>query len=145
MAVHPASISPRDIHHIAQRLARLEAGDLIGRDQYLAALRTRSQLAARVRGVFAQCDLVVVPTTVSTAPPLDHIDRPVDGHEVNWPDVSARTVALWNVTGLPALSLPIGTGDDGLPVGMQIVGPPHGDERCLALAQLVERSVVNAM
>ena len=77
--------------------------------------------------------------------PLDQIDRPVDGHEVNWPDVSARTVALWNVTGLPALSLPIGTGDDGLPVGMQIVGPPHGDERCLALAQLVERSVVNAM
>jgi aspartyl-tRNA(Asn)/glutamyl-tRNA(Gln) amidotransferase subunit A len=42
-------------------------------------------------------------------------------------------MALWNVTGLPSLAVPIGFGTDGLPIGMQIAGAPFTDETCLAV------------
>jgi len=90
---------------------------------------TRSVLAA-----IARCDVVVAPACLQTAPPFDDVDRPVAGVPVTWPDVSARTMALWNVTGLPAVAVPIGVGDDGLPVGMQVAGIAFADERCLAVA-----------
>ena len=50
---------------------------------------------------------------------------------------TARTMALWNVTGLPSVAVPIGFGDDGLPIGMQVAGPAFADEtlprRCCRL------------
>ena len=62
------------------------------------------------------------------------MEAPVAGVAYNWPDVHARTVALWNVTGLPSVAVPSGHADAGLPVGIQVAGPPHADERCLAIA-----------
>ncbi len=82
----------------------------------------------------AGCDVVVAPACVQTAPPFDDVDRPVAGVAATWPDVSARTMALWNVTGLPSVAVPIGFGDDGLPIGMQVAGAAFADERCLAVA-----------
>ena len=111
---------------------RLEVGNQISLSAYHDALIARRRLADEMTAGFGDCDVVVVPAAVSTAPPRDHLDRPVDGHQVTWADVSARTMAVWNVTGLPALAVPTGFAD-GLPTGMQIVARPHDDERCLAL------------
>jgi aspartyl-tRNA(Asn)/glutamyl-tRNA(Gln) amidotransferase subunit A len=124
---------PRDAMTPAFR-GRLEVGDRVDRDTYLAALRARHALAAQVTADLAAVDAFVVPTCVSAAPRLDAMDAPVAGVEVTWPDVSARTVALWNVTGLPAVSVPIGFDTCGLPLGMQLAGVPYSDERLLAIA-----------
>jgi aspartyl-tRNA(Asn)/glutamyl-tRNA(Gln) amidotransferase subunit A len=123
--------APRDLLSPAFR-RRLEIGDQIPDAAYREALTARSRLADRVVAGFGACDVVVVPAAVSTAPPRSHLDRPVAGHAVTWPDVTARTMAVWNVTGLPSLAVPTGFAA-GLPAGMQIVGRPHDDERCLAL------------
>jgi aspartyl-tRNA(Asn)/glutamyl-tRNA(Gln) amidotransferase subunit A len=117
---------------------RLEVGDRVDRHTYLAALRARHALAAQVAADLATVDAFVVPTCVSAAPRLDAMDAPVAGVEVTWPDVSARTVALWNVTGLPAVSVPIGRNPSGLPLGMQLAGIPHSDERLLAIAAIYQ-------
>ena len=45
---------------------------------------------------------------------------------------------VWNVTGQPAISLPLGETADGLPVGVQIVGPPGRDDLVLAVAAQLE-------
>jgi amidase len=45
------------------------------------------------------------------------------------------------LTGCPALSLPCGLTADGLPVGLQIVGPPHGDATLLGMAALIEQAL----
>jgi Asp-tRNA(Asn)/Glu-tRNA(Gln) amidotransferase A subunit family amidase len=124
---------PRDDMTPAFR-GRLEVGDRVERDTYLAALRARHALAAEVTADLAAVDAFAVPTCVSAAPRLDAMDAPVAGVAVTWPDVSARTVALWNVTGLPAVSVPIGFSTGGLPLGMQLAGAPFSDERLLALA-----------
>ena len=49
-------------------------------------------------------------------------------------------VRLWNVTGQPAISLPLHETDDGVPVGVQLVGPPGREDLVLALAAQLEQS-----
>lgn len=113
---------------------RLEIGDRIEHATYVDALRARRGLVRSVCNDIEGLDAVIVPGTVMTAPRLDDMEAPVAGVACNWPDVHARTVALWNVTGLPSVALPSGHSGAGLPVGIQVAGPPHADERCLAIA-----------
>jgi amidase len=47
-------------------------------------------------------------------------------------------VRLWNVTGQPAISLPLHATSDGVPVGVQLVGPPGRDDLVLGLAAQLE-------
>lgn len=49
--------------------------------------------------------------------------------------------ALWNITGQPAVSLPLFHGDDGLPLGVQLVGPPAGETVLLVLAWQLEQAL----
>ena len=50
-------------------------------------------------------------------------------------------VRLWNVTGQPAISLPLHETEDGIPVGVQLVGPPGRDELLISLAAQLEATV----
>jgi len=125
--------APRDWLSRAFR-RRLEDGATIDDATYADARRARRALTHAVTAAIAGYDAVVLPACVQTAPPFDDVDRPVAGVPSTWPDVSARTMALWNVTGLPAVAVPIGFGDDGLPIAMQVAGAAFADERCLAVA-----------
>ncbi len=153
VAVHGASLSwvitmaeaartydavPRELLSPAFR-ARLETGERIDHQTYLGALLARRALTEQVIESLAAYDAAVLPANLSTAPPFDDVDRVVAGVEPNWPDVTARTFALWNVTGLPALAVPAGFGTDGLPIGIQFVGLPHHDEALLAIAASFQR------
>ncbi|BEL05367.1 amidase [Actinoplanes sichuanensis] len=96
-------------------------------DRMVGALRE----ALRTHHVLA-CATVAV-----TAPPIGVHTLTVDGRD--WPVemVLTRLTAPYNAAGLPALSLPIGVAD-GLPIGLQLAGPPLGDELVLRAARLVE-------
>jgi aspartyl-tRNA(Asn)/glutamyl-tRNA(Gln) amidotransferase subunit A len=58
------------------------------------------------------------------------------------PATQADLTVLANVAGLPAASIPMGPGRDGLPTGLQIIGPRGADARVLAAAQAIERLAV---
>jgi Asp-tRNA(Asn)/Glu-tRNA(Gln) amidotransferase A subunit family amidase len=45
---------------------------------------------------------------------------------------------LWNITGQPAISLPLNATDDGVPVGVQLIGPPRADGLLLSIAAQLE-------
>jgi amidase len=45
----------------------------------------------------------------------------------------------WNIAGLPAASVPFGRDDDGLPIGMQLIGPAGSESRLLSLAAQIEQ------
>ena len=50
-------------------------------------------------------------------------------------------VRVWNVTGQPAISLPLHETEDGIPVGVQLVGPPGRDDLLISLSAQLEASV----
>lgn len=85
--------------------------------------------------------MLLCPTVI--VPPFDVDVRYVDevqGHEFdNYVHWLALTFAV-TLTACPALSAPAGMTGDGLPVGLQIIGPPRGEARILAAAELLERT-----
>jgi aspartyl-tRNA(Asn)/glutamyl-tRNA(Gln) amidotransferase subunit A len=104
-------------------LSRLESGRAITAVSYLKARRTRQVLTRAVDAALDGCHAIVLPTLPIVAPPLGAIDASVDAdHGEALPVRSAmlRLTQLFNITGHPAISLPIES--PGLPVGLQLVG-----------------------
>ncbi|MBO0849307.1 MAG: amidase, partial [Pseudonocardia sp.] len=97
------------------------------------ALAARDEGRRAVLELFAEYDLLALPTVPVVAPPLGARSIPVNGHELDARAVVLSMTSPWGVLGLPAISVPAGT-VDGLPVGLQLVGPPGGEERLLTAA-----------
>jgi aspartyl-tRNA(Asn)/glutamyl-tRNA(Gln) amidotransferase subunit A len=110
---------------------------------YASALAQRTAVFRRVQALFEQFDVLISPTISRPALDADHDAHApitIDGREAG----SIR--GAWypytfpfNLSGHPAISLPCGWSGDGLPIGLQIVGPWHADRRVLALAEHLER------
>ena len=91
---------------------------------YADAERVLDAAALKMRRLFAQIDVLVMPTTPQGAFPLD---GPV-------PDSQADLTSFANLAGCPAVSIPMGTLPGGLPIGLQLVGARGSDLRLLELA-----------
>jgi Asp-tRNA(Asn)/Glu-tRNA(Gln) amidotransferase A subunit family amidase len=104
------------------------------------ALRHRHRLTRELVALMAGVDVIVTPTTASTAPVIPEATLP-DG-ESNLPVVDAlmRFVRLANLTGFPALSVPAGFDRAGLPVGVHFMGRPYEEHLLLRLGRVVERA-----
>ena len=98
---------------------------------YLKAMRVRTQIRAAFHDLFADLDLLLAPTYLSLP---DRADQPFDETEPKRPDqkgVAAHLIPASNLAGLPALSVPCGF-VDGLPIGLQFVGPPFSENMIVA-------------
>jgi amidase len=117
-------------------------GERIGAGEYVQAVSAARRGTAAVLEALAPFELVVSPVLTRPAVPLDEFPLAAPRREL-WSayyDWHSYTVPF-NVTGQPALSLPIGTTADGLPVGLQIAGPPGADALVLALGAAIERAL----
>src|SRR5690606_14420724 len=84
-------------------------------------------------------DVVLAPTTAEPPAPIGVIDG-LGGWETDRRMVAACPYAWpWNVLGWPALNVPAGLTDDGLPIGAQLMGPADSERLLLALAAQLER------
>jgi aspartyl-tRNA(Asn)/glutamyl-tRNA(Gln) amidotransferase subunit A len=100
---------------------------------YLQAQRVRTKLREDFDRVFKEVDLLLTPTTPTTAFGLgEKIDDPISMYLSDIYTVSV------NLAGLPALSVPAGLAD-GLPVGLQIIGPRFGEDKILRLGHFFEQ------
>ncbi len=97
-----------------------------GAADYVAADRLLDLSVLTARRLFAEVDVLVTPTTPQAAFPLA---APV-------PDDQALFTAFASLAGCPAVSIPMGSVADGLPVGLQFIGPPGSDLRLLELAEV---------
>jgi aspartyl-tRNA(Asn)/glutamyl-tRNA(Gln) amidotransferase subunit A len=107
------------------------------------ALGQRTLIFRRVQGLLSRFDFLVSPTLSRPALAADHDPfQPItiEGEEAG-SIRSAWYPYTWpfNLTGHPAVSLPCGWSSDGLPIGVQLVGPWYADRRVLALAARLER------
>ncbi|MET0187574.1 MAG: amidase [Pseudonocardia sediminis] len=126
-ADHWDDYDPVTVRRISQGITT-PAADL------LRALQFRVELQAELDAVFARADLVVVPTTPSTAPVLPDCTVRVDGVEHPLYAAQSRSTMLGNLTGAPGLALPTGFAPDGCPTSAQLIAPPHREGVALAVA-----------
>jgi aspartyl-tRNA(Asn)/glutamyl-tRNA(Gln) amidotransferase subunit A len=138
-AIHYRWLRSRPRAYGADVRTRLQLGSLVAGPDYVLAQRMRARLRTALERTFRDVDVLVLPTTPITAPVVgDRMVRwrsgeePVDGALV-------RLTAPFNLTGLPALSVPHGVAA-GLPVGVQVVGPWNEEARVLAVGRLIEEA-----
>jgi Asp-tRNA(Asn)/Glu-tRNA(Gln) amidotransferase A subunit family amidase len=107
----------------------LAEGAEIRAKEYLEALDWIKVLRSGLEEILQRCDAFVVPATLGTAPRLDD------------PEESTRFQDLWNLCGMPVLSVPLFQSTSGMPLGVQLVGPPAGEARLLRTARWLEATV----
>jgi amidase len=98
------------------------------------------------RQLFAEFDAVVCPITPTPAFPHDHnpdlLERRIDIDGVEYPFFDQLVWAgLATMPGLPATAVPAGLSPDGMPVGVQLIGPMFEDRTPLRLAELLEQRI----
>lgn len=103
---------------------------------YKRAKMLQRKIAQEFADAFAQCDLIVTPTTPTTAFRLG--EKTSDPLEMYASDLCTVTV---NIAGLPGVSVPCGFDSNGLPIGMQLIGPKFSEATLLSAAKTYETAV----
>ncbi len=118
----------------AAQIEGLKAALQYSATDYLKAMRIRRQIVTDFEKMFAEVDLIAAPTVLSVT---DRVDQPFDETEPKRPaqkGFADDLIQAGNLAGLPAITIPCGV-VNGLPIGLQIVGPPFQENRILALAR----------
>jgi amidase len=135
-----ANLPADDMSLQAERLR----GIALNHRDWVLAEGGRARLRAQWRELFKTFDAVICPIMPTPAYPHDHSEDQetrhinIDGKDHVYPDQLAWP-GIATLPGLPATAIPIGLSPDGLPVGVQIVGPWLEDRTPLKLAELIER------
>jgi aspartyl-tRNA(Asn)/glutamyl-tRNA(Gln) amidotransferase subunit A len=117
----------------------LEAGEMMPATAYINAQRARVAIKAAFRQALRDVDVLVTPTQPSTALKIGQSLSRIGSREESVFGVSARFCAPFNISGLPAASVPCGLSTEKLPIGLQIVGKPFDEVTVLRVADAYER------
>jgi len=140
-AYHDESLRAGRVQHYQPDVRMLvEVGRLVTGPDYLKAEQYRSALMDEYRKVLEAVDVVIGPTTPITAWKRGEWTVDVAGRAESVLAASWRFTYPYNLTGLPALSVPCGFDRDGLPIGLQIAGRPFDESAVLRVAHAYERS-----
>jgi len=120
---------------------RLEMGRRVLAEDYLRGMHARSVLIRSVDRALEGLDALLLPGLAIAAPPLGAASVEVNGTAEPIRSIMLRQTQMFNVTGHPAIAMPCGIGQDGLPRAIQLVGHRGATERLLAVAAAVERQI----
>lgn len=113
---------------------RLQTGAGFTSSDYALARRTQTETRRRMEFFFQDFDVLLLPSTPITAPFIEGNDALEQARRLT------RFTAPFNLTGLPAISIPCGLCGSGLPVGLQIVSAAWKEKRLLQAAQAYEQA-----
>jgi len=119
--------------------ARLGMGAAIPAADYLKALRVRRRVQQAFRRVFERVDALVTPQLPITAPRIGDGVARINGREEPVPAALTRYTRIYNLTGLPSLSVCCGFSRDGLPIGLQIAARPFDEATTLRIGHAYQR------
>ena len=116
----------------------LEQGRLIPAIDYLNAQRVRTLLAREFSKIWKHLDCLMTPATPMTAPKIGEMSVACGGSTEDVRTAATRLTRPFNVLGWPALALPCGFSNAGMPVGLQLVGPPQQEDSLLQTGAALE-------
>jgi aspartyl-tRNA(Asn)/glutamyl-tRNA(Gln) amidotransferase subunit A len=118
--------------------ALLEQARMIMGHEYVNAQRLRTIFRRRFDELWTKVDVLVGPTTPMTAPLLEQNTVTIEGEEENVRMAATRMVRAINLLGEPALSIPCGAGNDGMPVGLQLIAAPFKEATLVRVGKTIE-------
>lgn len=137
-AYHQKYLPAQEGDYDPETLKRIRSGADVTAAQYIQAHRDLLQQRRQILQMFEGIDLILTPTTPSLPPSLAELQAAPDqlrSKEL----VMLRNTRPFNVYGLPSISLNCGFSKSGLPIGLQITGPPGTEGVVLALAHAYQK------
>jgi aspartyl-tRNA(Asn)/glutamyl-tRNA(Gln) amidotransferase subunit A len=119
-------------------LALLDQGRLISGADYADAQRLRRMYIREFSKLWADVDCIFTPIAPIAAPKIGQTTVEIGGETEDARLASTRFMRAINALGIPALSLPCGTTRGGLPIGLQILGPPNAEDVVLQIGAAME-------
>ena len=133
--VHEQMLKEKPENYAEMTRQQLELGALIPAVDYLRTQQFRTKLTREFLEVFQDVDVIVSPTIAFEAPEEDPVVAAGEGSD------ESRRTGPYNLTGLPAISVPCGFGRANMPLGLQIAGPPMAEVMVLRTAYAYEQSM----
>ena len=127
-------------HGLDVRL-NLALGRAFTTGDYVLAQRARTRIINNFNRAFEKVDMILTPTTAIAAPEIKKGALPDGESDLSTTIEIMRFVAAGNLTGLPAISFPVGYTTNGLPIGMQAMGRAWEESLLLRLAVNAEQAV----
>jgi aspartyl-tRNA(Asn)/glutamyl-tRNA(Gln) amidotransferase subunit A len=119
---------------------RLEQGTQVRALDYLRGLAMKAEAEKDFQAAFDRVDAIVAPATTVSATRIGQQDVEIAGETETVRSALVRLNRPANFTGYPAISVPCGFTREGLPVGMQLIGPRWSEARLLAIAFAYEQA-----
>ena len=118
---------------------RLETASLAPAWAYLRAQRARELIRRELHAALDKYDIIALPTSPVAAPPIEESTGKPGGYYQGKLDLGRRRyTSPAALAGLPALSVPCGFSDAGLPIGMQLIGKPFAEQTLFRVGQAYE-------
>jgi len=138
-AYHAANVARSPELYQAETLRRIQTGEKVSAAEYIQQRRELDSARRSIGKTFAEVDLLVTPTMLMPAPAIADLKANADALRPAELEL-LRNTRPFNVWGLPAISVPCGFTRSGLPIGLQIAGPPWREDLVLRLAYAYERA-----
>jgi aspartyl-tRNA(Asn)/glutamyl-tRNA(Gln) amidotransferase subunit A len=138
-AYHAENVAAHADLYQPETLRRLRSGENIKAAEYIQQRRELEEARRGIERIFREVDLLVTPTTPMPAPAITELKtnpdalRPAELRLL-------RNTRPFNVWGLPAISIPCGFTQSGLPIGLQIAGPHWREDLVLRVAHAFEKA-----
>jgi Asp-tRNA(Asn)/Glu-tRNA(Gln) amidotransferase A subunit family amidase len=138
-AFHAESVAKCPELYQPETLRRIRSGEGVSAAEYIQRRRELDEARRGIGQIFAEVDLLVTPTMPIPAPAI--ADLRADPEALRPAELKLlRNTRPFNVWGLPAISVPCGFTQSGLPIGLQIAGPHWREDLVLRLAHAYEQA-----
>src|SRR5471030_1686189 len=137
-AYHANHLATRGAEYGEDVRVRLEMGLFLPGHWYVKAQRMRTELVERIEAAFGEADVLVCPTMRVPAPPVGALRIAIGRVPFALHTAVTNLTLPFNLSGLPAISIPWTMSRDGVPISMQLVGRRGHDWRVLSIAQRLE-------
>jgi Asp-tRNA(Asn)/Glu-tRNA(Gln) amidotransferase A subunit family amidase len=139
-AFHAEAVAKTPELYQPETLRRIRTGEKISQEDYRRKRAELEEERKKIRSIFETVDLIVTPTTPIPAPKIAELKENPDllrPREL----VLLRNTRPFNIWGVPTISIPCGLTGSGLPIGLQIAGPPGREDILLQFAHRCEGAI----